>query len=275
MPYSKPVKNECLQGCCLPKVGFGTWKIGGTSNADHAGDINSRAALRSALEIGYTHFDTAEMYADGHAEELLGEVLREKGIDRRQLFITTKVTPWHLKYEDVLRSCDDSLRRLGLDFVDLYLIHWSTSQMKLADSFRALNQLVRDGKVKHLGVSNFDLALLKQSQQLSESPILTDQVPYSLQDRSYASNGVLEYCQSNDVFITAYSPFEEGKLRISKELASLAAAHSVTPHEIALAWLCNQHGVITIPMSKNPVHQRQNLEAAEIQLSDAEMSLLG
>ena len=161
------MKYESLLGLALPKLGFGTWKIGGDSSADSSRDSKSSAALKSALGLGYTHFDTAEMYAAGHAEELIGRAIRETNTKRESVFITTKVHPSHLHYDDVLKACENSLGRLGMDYIDLYLIHWPSIGMKLADTFRALNKLVSDGKIKHLGVSNFNLKLLKQSRSFT------------------------------------------------------------------------------------------------------------
>jgi diketogulonate reductase-like aldo/keto reductase len=148
------MRYENIHNLQIPKIGFGTWTIGGRSNAEPSWDEKSLLALRSALELGYTHFDTAENYAAGHSEELVGRVIREMGAPREKLFITTKVEPDHLQYEAVLRCCENSLRRLGMEYVDLYLIHWPRAGMKLPETFRALNQLVREGKVRSLGVSN-------------------------------------------------------------------------------------------------------------------------
>lgn len=268
------MKFETLHNVTLPKIGFGTWRIGGDSSPNTARDSASLSALRSALEIGYTHFDTAEMYADGHAEELLGRALREMHVPRESVFVTSKVMPSHLKYDQVLRACEASLHRLQMDYIDLYLIHWPQIGMKLSDSFRALNKLVRDGKVKHLGVSNFNLKLLKESRQLCESPILTNQVPFSLSDRSYVKNGILEYCQKNDILLTGYSPIEEGRLVSSKEVDEIARAHQTTPYQIALAWVISHPRVIAIPMSANPNHQKENFEAAGIDLSEDEIARL-
>jgi diketogulonate reductase-like aldo/keto reductase len=265
---------ETIRNLTIPKIGFGTWKIGGGMSADHKQDSSSLAALRSALELGYTHYDTAEMYGGGHAEELLGRAVRDAKVNRADLFITSKVLPSNLQYERVLRACEGSLRRLGMDYLDLYLIHWPGDRMHLADTFRALNRLVRDGKVRHLGVSNFDLKLLKESQSLSETPILTDQVPFSLSDRSYDRNGVLSYCQQNNILFTAYSPVDEGRLRVSATLRSIAKAHEATPYQIVLAWVVARPRVITIPMSANPKHQAENLAAADIRLSREEMEKL-
>ncbi len=268
------MNHETIQHITLPKIGFGTWKIGGGSFADPKTDSVSLAALHSALETGYTHFDTAEMYANGHAEELLGKAIRSSQVKREALFITSKVTPSHLQYDQVLHSCENSLRRLQMEYIDLYLIHWPSTRMKLEDTFRALNKLVRDGKIKHLGVSNFNLKLLKQSQELSETPIITNQVSYSLSDRSYIKNGMLEYCQNNDIFLTAYSPMDEGRLHSNKTLETIAKAHAATTYQIALAWVISQPRVITIPMSANPKHIKENFEAAEIELTQNEIEQL-
>jgi len=269
------MKYETIHNLTLPKIGFGTWKIGGGSSADSTTDSVSLAALQSALDIGYTHFDTAEMYAGGHAEELLGKAVRSSQVRREALFITSKVSPEHLNYEAVLKSCENSLSRLRMGYLDLYLIHWPRLGMKLEEAFRALNKLVRDGKVKHLGVSNFNLKLLKQSQSFSETPIITNQVPYRLPDRSYVENGVLEYCQQNDILVTAYTPVKFRSVRVNKTLGGIAKVHSATPFQIALAWLVMQPRVITIPMSFNPAHIKENFDAAEIQLSADEMHQLG
>jgi len=268
------MRYETVHNVTLPKIGFGTWKIGGEASANSAIEEKSLAALRSALELGYTHFDTAEYYAGGHAEELLGQAIRESGLARETLFITSKVSPEHLQYETVLRCCENSLRRLGLDYLDLYLIHWPKLGMKLAETFRALNQLAREGKVRRLGVSNFNLRLLKQAQSFSETPLLTDQVPYRLPDRAYVKNGVLEYCQQNDILLTAYSPVKFRRLPVDKTLRAIAEAHSATPYQIALAWLAQQPRVITIPMSLDPRHQAENLAAADLILTEAEMAQL-
>ena len=268
------MKHETLHNIQIPKIGFGTWSIGGGMSPDQSKDERSLKALRAALKIGYIHFDTAEMYASGHSEELLGQAVRESGVLREKLFITSKVSASHLHYDDVLRACENSLRHLGMDYLDLYLIHWPSSSIPLEETFRALNQLVRQGKVRHLGVSNFDVRLLKQAQAESETPIFTDQVPYSLSDRSYVHNGVLEYCQENNISLTAYSPVKEGRLRINPTLQTIAEAHAATLCQVALAWLVSQSRVITIPMSFDPEHIAENLAAADIELTDDEIERL-
>lgn len=269
------MKYETIPSLTLPKIGFGTWSIGGGTRPDRKLDDASLNALRSALQTGYTHFDTAEYYAAGHCEELLGRAIRETNTPREDVFVTTKVSPEHLSYDKVLKSCENSLRNLNLDYIDLYLIHWPPQSIsKLDEAFPALNQLVRDGKVRHLGVSNFNLKWLKRAVELSETPIVANQVPFSISDRSYVKNGVLEYCRQNDILITAYSPLDEGRLRSNATLEMISKSHNATVFQTALAWIISHPGVITIPMSFNPQHIRENFVAADIELSDKEIDQL-
>lgn len=260
-----------FDGTDLPVMGLGTWAMGGRSRPDPSQDQRALQAIRAALDIGYTHIDTAEMYANGHTEELVGQAIR--GVDRSKLFLTTKVRPPNLSYKRTLDSIDGSLRRLGVEQIDLFLIHWRDAT-PLAETFRALNEAVQAGKIRYLGISNFDLDETKEAQELSETPIVTNQVPYSLTTRRYMQNGVIPYCQENNIAVTAYSPVEEGQLTVQNVLADIAAAHGATPYQIALAWLVQQPWVITIPMSHNPAHLQQNWDAAAITLTPEEMARL-
>jgi diketogulonate reductase-like aldo/keto reductase len=266
------MRYETLQNVTLPKIGFGTWRIGGEGSPDPTQEARSLAALRSALELGYTHFDTAEAYAAGHAEELLGQAIHSSGLSRADLFITSKVSPEHLGYIDVLRSYANSLRRLEMDYLDLYLIHWPGRGIPMADTFRALNLLVKEGKVRHLGVSNFNLKLLQEAMSQSETPIFTNQVSYSIPDRTSVENGVLAYCQQHDILLTAYSPVKRRFISGNQPLQELANRRGVTSQQIALAWLVRQPGVIAIPMSFNPQHQAENLAAADLVLTEDDLA---
>ena len=260
-----------FDGTQLPVMGLGTWAMGGRSRPDPSQDTRALRAIQAALEIGYTHIDTAEMYANGHTEELIGQAIRQT--DRSRLFLTTKVRPPNLGYQRARQSIDGSLQRLGVEYIDLFLIHWRDGT-PLAETFRALNEAVQAGKIRYLGVSNFDLAEMKEAQALSETPIVTNQVPYSLATRGYVQNGVIPYCQANNMVVTAYSPVEEGQLRMENVLEEIAAAHGAMPYQIALAWLVQQPRVITIPMSHNPVHLQQNWDAAQINLTLEEKARL-
>jgi diketogulonate reductase-like aldo/keto reductase len=262
---------ELYSGQALPVLGLGTWDIGGGTYADRSRDAQAKKALQSAIEIGYTHFDAAEIYGAGHTEELIGEVLA--GYDRESFFITTKVNPGNLRYQDVLRALEGSLKRLRMDYVDLYLIHWPSRQIPLEETFQALNQLVERGSVRHVGVSNFSLDLLKQSQALSGTPVVTNQVPYSVRDREYVRNGVLGYCQANGILLTAYSPLKRGVLS-DPAVRRVASRRGASPAQVALSWLLGQPGVITIPKSSNRKRQEENYAALALELTAEEMSAL-
>ncbi len=265
---------ETLPNITLPKIGFGTARVGGRIIPHRQRDAYWITILRSAFELGYTHFDTAELYALGYSERLIGRAVRDVGAKRENIFITTKVWPIHLRYRSLLRACENSLRRLNTDYIDGYLIHIPNPFVALQDSFRALSQLVRQGKVKHVGVSNFNLELLKEAQLHSETPIITNQIPYSIRNRSYAMNGVIKYCQQNNIIVTAYTPLRYNNTQPNAALQTIANAHSATPHQIALAWLVAQPRLITIPMSFNPQHQKENIDAINIKLAEAEMDQL-
>jgi diketogulonate reductase-like aldo/keto reductase len=248
----------------VPRLWFGTWKMGGGMSPDTSQDKQVVATIQAAIEMGYTHIDTAEMYGGGHTEELIGQAVR--GYPREKVFIATKVWDTHLRYPDVIKACEGSLKRLGLDYVDMYLTHWPNPEIPVEETFRAFNELVEQGKVHHLGVSNSNLSLLKQAQSLAQLPIAADQVPYSLRTRKYVLNGVLEYCQNHNILLTAYSPIERGSVLDDPQVRHVAQKYGATPAQISLAWLIRQPGVIAVPMSMNLDHLKSNLEAFDIEL---------
>ena len=233
----------------LDRVGFGTWTIGGRTRPDPSSDERDLAALRSAIEIGYRHFDTAEYYADGHSEELVGQAVRDSGIAREEFLIATKVQPGNLGYQPVIKAFERSLEHLGMDYIDLYLIHWPRRNMPLEETFRAFNQLVEQGRLKYVGVSNFSVSEMKEAQQYSDVPLLTNQTPLSVGKRTYVENGVLSYCQNNDILLTAYSPIKDIRSSQMDLLRAIGEQHGASPYQIALAWLVNQPNVITIVLS--------------------------
>lgn len=241
-------------------------------SADPSQDERVLAALNAALDMGYRHIDTAEMYAGGHTEELIGQALR--GRQREELFIVSKVWQTHMRYEEVLRACQGSLRRLGLDYLDMYMIHWPSRSVPLEETMRALNQLVLDGATRYIGVCNFDLDLLRQAQEYSSVPIAMNQVPYNLHQRDYARNGVLAHCREHKILLTAYTPVERGQAGDFELLHRLAVKYQADPFQIALYWLVRQPGVIAIPMSLNPAHLKSNLEALDLDLEAADLEML-
>lgn len=260
-----------LDGQPLPVLGLGTWGYGGGNTADYSRDAESIATLRRLIEMGYTHLDTAESYGKNHCEEVVGQAI--KAFDRSQVFITTKVSPEHLRYADVHKAIEGSLRRLDTDYVDLYLIHWPNREIPLEDTFKALNELVADGRVKRVGVSNFDVPLLRRSMELCATPVITNQVHYNLLHREPETNGMLDFCQREGVILTAYSPLKNDVLT-HPVVARIAAHHGVTPAQIAINWLVRQPYVITIPKSSDIEHAQENLDALQVNLSDDDVAQL-
>jgi diketogulonate reductase-like aldo/keto reductase len=260
-----------FDGTRLPILGLGTWSLGGGMSPDYRHDEEAVRLIRHAIQLGFTHLDTAESYASGHTEELVGRALQ--GLNRPEVFITTKVSPSNLHYQDVFKALAGSLKRLNTDYVDLYLVHWPNRAIPLEETFQALNELVANGQVRYLGVSNFDLPLLKQAQEYAHTPILTNQVPYSLRVRDYHKNRVLPYCQESGVLLTAYSPIKGSELD-DPQVRHIAQKHAVMPAQVALAWLLHQPGVITIPQSSDRQHLAENLQAVDLELDQDDIDHL-
>ena len=264
----------------LPPIGFGMWDDVAQTVKDSGGrpvdpdadrDAAQLAVLHQAINLGYRHFDTAEMYAAGHSETILGRALLEQ--ERSDFVVTSKVSAENLAYDDLLAACDRSLERLQTSYIDMYLIHWPNLEIPLAESFRALNHLVNVGKVRHIGVSNFDVPLLEQAVQLCETNLATNQVYYGLLNRKPQENGTVKFCQENKVVLTAYAPLRGGVLT-HPTVVEIAERIQATPSQVALNWLIRQPGVITIPHSSNKQRQKDNLEATNIQLNEADTQQL-
>lgn len=259
-------------GETIPILGFGTWRLGGNMHPDTSQDRQVVTAIQTAISLGYTHIDTAEMYGGGHTEELVGEAIR--GFNRQNLQIGTKIWQSNLAYGDVFRAMEGSLKRLGVDYVDYYIIHLPSSHIPLEETFRALNRLVEQGLTRHLGVSNFNLAQLKHAQALTQTPLLMSQVPCSLYNRKFIKNGMLDHCRENNLLMAAYSPFERGDLLQNPTLVRLARQYKVDPAQIALYWLTRHPHVIVYMMSLNADHLKENLAALDIEMEAADLDRL-
>lgn len=256
----------------IPVLGLGTWRMGGSIYPDYSQDKEMVKLIQEAIELGYTHIDTAEIYGGGHTEELVGRAIQHYA--REGLFITTKIWHTHLAYRDVIKSVEASLKRLQTEYIDLCLVHWPSTEVPFSETFEALNELVAQGMIHHLGVSNFDLEGLKLVQSLSPTPIITNQVAYNLYHRACVKNGVLRYCQENDLLLSAYSPFERGVVLHDPLVAQIASKYGMTPAQIAINWLVRQPNVIAIPMSASLEHLKSNLAALEKALDSQDVLLL-
>lgn len=220
-------------------------------------------ALRRGIELGLTHIDTAEMYGSGRVEEIVGEAVA--GIPRNDLFITTKVLPGNASYKGTISACERSLRRLRMEFVDLYLLHWPSS-FPLEETMRALETLVESGKARFIGVSNFDLEDLREAQSyLRHVPLASNQVLYHLKERA-AEVRLIPYCGRHDIAVVAYTPFGRGRFpRKEAEpqgvLGRIAAKHGKTVRQVILNFLVREPHVFAIPKAARVEHVEENAGA--------------
>lgn len=248
------------QGIRLPRLGLGTYRLQGAE---------CQAAVESALALGYRHIDTAAMYGN---EEAVGAALAAAGLARDAVHLTTKV--WHdalLSAADIRRAFTASLDKLGLDRVDLYLIHWPNPAMDPGLVFDTLMRLRDEGRVRAIGVANFPTRLLRVAVEEIGAPIACDQVEYhALLDQS----ALLGYLRSRAIPLVAYCPLAQGRLGDYPELAAIARKHDATPAQVALKWLLDQDGVAAIPKARGAERQRQNLAALALSLDDADRRVI-
>jgi 2,5-diketo-D-gluconate reductase B len=242
-----------VQGMSVPRLGFGTWQIEGSEATE---------AVRDALEIGYRQIDTARAYEN---EAEVGEGLAQSGVDRGEIFLTTKVFPGDFEPDALKAAAEDSLRSLKTDYLDLLLLHWPDDSVPLERTLQALVELQEAGTIRHLGVSNFPAGLLAEA--LAQAPVFCDQVeyhPFLGQDR------LLELARANDVLVTAYSPLAHGRVPGDATLAEIGEAHGKTAGQVALRWLLDQPGVSPIPKASSHERRVENFEVFDFSLSDDE-----
>ncbi len=250
-------------GDAVPVVGQGTWHMG----EDSAERSHEVAALRLGIELGMTLIDTAEMYGEGGAEEVVGEAIRNR---RDRVFLVSKVYPHNASRKGVPEACERSLRRLGTECIDLYLLHWR-GQYPLAETVEAFERLKEQGKIRRWGVSNFDLA---DMHELNAPACATNQVLYNPGERGIEFD-LLPWCQAQGIPVMAYCPLGQGgQLLRNPAIVEVARRHGAQPAQVALAWSLRQPGVLVIPKSSNPTHLRANASAAEIELSAEDLAIL-
>jgi diketogulonate reductase-like aldo/keto reductase len=255
-------------GESVPVLGIGTWNMG-ERRQKRADEI---AALRLAVELGMTVIDTAEMYGSGAAEALNAEAL---GHERDRIFIVSKVMPQHASTRGTIAACEASLKRLNTDRLDLYLLHWRGG-VPLENTLAAFNTLERAGKIRHWGVSNFDIDDMTELESKSSrvsSPVATNQVLYNLTRRGIELD-LLPWCKNRGIPLMAYSPLEQGRLASHTTLRAIADRLNATPLQIALAWVLHQPGVMTIPKTGHVDHVRTNRQALDIRLSAEQLATL-
>lgn len=253
-------------GEAVPTLGQGTWMMG----EERRRSADEVAALRLGLDLGVTLIDTAEMYASGGSEEVVAEAISGR---RDEVFLVSKVLPSNASRNGVLRACEASLKRLHTDRLDLYLLHWRGG-VPLGETVDAFEQLKRDGKIRHWGVSNFDADDMDELAGLpSGGACQSNQVLYNLTRRGIEFD-LLPQCRELGMPVMAYSPVEQGALAGNKGLQGIAARHEATAAQIALAWVLAQSGVIAIPKATRLEHVRQNAAARDIRLTKQDLAEL-
>ena len=256
-------------GVDVPIIGQGTWMI------DDDSEVESRAiqTLRLGLDLGMNHIDTAEMYGDGHVEELVGEAIAGK---RDEVFLVSKVLPSNASYEGTLEACERSLKRLKTDWLDLYLLHWRGSY-PLSETMGAMEKLVSEGLVKYIGVSNFDVEDLMEAEQvLQTEQIACNQVLYNLRDRGMERR-LLPYCSKKRIAVVGYAPFGHGNFpsppsREGKLLVEIGRRYNRTPKQVALNYLTRHPSTFTIPKTTIPERVKENSGGVEWQLTEEEFN---
>jgi diketogulonate reductase-like aldo/keto reductase len=248
-------------------IGQGTWRI------EEGRRAAAVAALKRGLDLGMDHIDTAEMYGSGASEAIVGEAIAGR---RDEVFVVSKVLPQNASAAGVRRACDTSLRQLGTDRLDCYLLHWR-GRVPLAETFGAFEDLVRAGKILSWGVSNFDVDDLEEAHGLvGDGRIACNQVLYHLEERAI-EHAVIPWCERHGIVVTAYSPFGHGgfpeaRSRGGRVLAEVAAAHGATPRQVALAFLVRRPSVVTIPKASGTAHVEENAAAGDLRLTAGDLA---
>ncbi|TPL99928.1 aldo/keto reductase [Mesorhizobium sp. B2-3-11] len=251
-------------GEAIPVLGQGTWKMGEDSRR-RSEEVD---ALKLGLDLGVTLIDTAEMYAGGGAEEVVAKAIAGR---RAEVFLVSKVLPSNASQAGLQRACENSLKRLATDRIDLYLLHWPGS-VPLSETVEAFEALKKAGKIRHWGVSNFDTDEMQELGLLSDGDkVQTNQVLYNLVRRGPEFD-LTPWMRKRGIPLMAYSPVEQGALAYNARLAEVAARHSATAAQIALAWVIQQDGVIAIPKAGSQAHVRQNFAALDIKLTPQDIA---
>lgn len=250
----------------IPVLGQGTWCMAEKDRSRQA----EIAALRRGLDLGMTLVDTAEMYTDGASEELIGEAIAGR---RNEVFLVSKVLPQNASRRGTMAACERSLRRLGTDRLDLYLLHWRGS-IPIAETLEAMQLLKRDGKIRHWGVSNFDVDDMRELHALAGSgEVAVNQVLYNLTRRGIEYD-LLPWCREQDIGVMAYSPIEQGRVLAHPVVRQVALRHDATPAQVALAWVLREEGVVAIPKAGKAVHVEENRTALDLALTEADLAEL-
>jgi len=256
--------KKLKSGFEMPVYGLGTWQMGGRFRRDlNNNDEADIKAIKTAIELGVTHLDTAEVYAEGFTEILLGKAI--VGYDRAKLFLASKVyTQTHAEYDDVITACKNSLNRLRTSYLDLYLTHrYNPRDVSYKETMRAMDTLVDEGLIKNIGFCNYRLSDIQEAQSHAKHKLVAAQMHYNLQIREVERKEILNYCQKNDIMLIAWRPIQEGALvnNLPKIIKDLMKKYNKTASQIAINWLISQENVVTLSKTRSIYHLKENLGA--------------
>ena len=268
--------KRSLGGLELPVLGSGSWGIGGFFEPTASPDEVSKAldGLTLSIEKGLRHIETAEVYAQGETERIIGRVI--KHFDREDLIITSKVLHTNLSHSAVLKSVDGILTRLGTDYLDLCMVHGPNDKIPLAETLAALLELKHRGAIRHIGLSNFNVSRLREAETLAPGEIEVASSHYNLHHQEVASKEIARYCQENGKLFLAWRPLEKGTMLSSPGMIveEIAERHCSTIGQVMLSWLTSQPQIVTVVKALSPNHIEENIGAAHLQLTPEELSLL-
>jgi diketogulonate reductase-like aldo/keto reductase len=253
---SEDARTVTIDGTEVPKLGLGTWRLTGETCYE---------AVRTALDLGYRHVDTAARYGN---EREVGQAIADSHVDREDVFLTTKVWGIHASEDGVHRSARESLERLDVDQVDLLLIHWPNPLVSVAETLGALADVRAEGLTRHVGVSNYSQSRLGTAIEACDAPVFADQVQMH---PHRPRRSLREFCQDEDVMLTAYSPLMHGGAMADDVLADVAAEYDKTPAQVCLRWVIQHDNVVAVPKATSETHQRENLDIFDFELSEREM----
>jgi diketogulonate reductase-like aldo/keto reductase len=253
-----PVKTlDC--GFSMPVFGLGTWLMGGKLERDFDNDDKADVeAIKNAIDSGVIHIDTAEAYADGYSETLVGQAIA--GYKREDLFLVSKVHKENLNYDDLINSAKNSLKRLKTNYLDLYLLHQPNLEIPIKETMKAMDLLKKEGLIRNIGVSNFSKERLDEAQTCTNNKIVVNQVHFNLRFRESQRKRLLDYCQKNDVMLIAWRPFGKGLLLEDKNdlMNELCQKYNKTQAQVGINWLIYQKNVVTLSKMRNKNHLEEN-----------------
>lgn len=245
----------------MPVFGLGTWLMGGTKEPDpNNDDKRDITAIKQAIDAGISHIDTAENYAAGKAEELVGEATHS--YDRAKLFLVSKVNNRHLRHDDLIAACKRSLKRMQTDYLDLYLIHSPNPEVPIKETMSAMDDLKKHGLIKEIGISNFTIERTEQAQASTNNKIVANQLHLNLKYREAERKGLVDYCQKHDMLFIAWRPIQKGMILTKNALLDeLCEKYNATPAQIAINWLISQRNIVTLSKMADKKHLEENLSA--------------